>query len=97
MAPAVIEVTYDLHPPEGTPLSGLEPTKTHQFALSSSTTNAKDYYGALRAAVLDAKTTLGEELTAWRDAVGTREQGKESKKQTQGEEEEDEGEDVDEE
>ncbi|TDL26375.1 hypothetical protein BD410DRAFT_783410 [Rickenella mellea] len=39
------------------------------------------YYAALNATIQDAKSTLGQELTIWRDAVGTAESDKERKAQ----------------
>jgi hypothetical protein len=40
----------------------------------------KSYYESLRGAIGEAKTTLGRDLTAWREAVGSGEQFKESKR-----------------
>ncbi|KAL6307756.1 hypothetical protein BKA93DRAFT_55150 [Sparassis latifolia] len=76
---AAITVTYELHPPPDTLTTGLLSTKTHQFPVADGVQSGKEYYEALRRAVADAKSTLGDELTAWRDAVGTREQEKEKK------------------
>ncbi|KAH9926403.1 uncharacterized protein B0H18DRAFT_1005917 [Fomitopsis serialis] len=77
---SALTVSYELHPPSETPAEGLQTQKTHK--------SGKDYYESLRKAVAEAKSVLGEELTAWRDAVGTREQTKESKLPKKDEEDE---------
>ncbi|KAI8981338.1 hypothetical protein BD414DRAFT_492355 [Trametes punicea] len=91
MAP-VVSVTYELDPPPNTPTpSSLRPIKTHEFAVANADgASQKAYYEGLGAAVLQAKSILGEELTAWRDAVGKREDNKEAKLVLTNEEEEDE-------
>lgn len=76
--PSALTVTYELHPPPDTPSEGLQSEKTHTFTVDDGE-KGKEYYESLRRAVAEAKSVLGEELTAWRDAVGTREQTKESK------------------
>ncbi|KZT01168.1 uncharacterized protein LAESUDRAFT_664581 [Laetiporus sulphureus 93-53] len=75
---SAITVTYELHPPSDTPAAGLETTKTHTFPVGNALVG-KQYYDVLRNAIAEAKNTLGEELTAWRDAVGNREQVQESR------------------
>ncbi|TFK56437.1 hypothetical protein OE88DRAFT_1649719 [Heliocybe sulcata] len=87
-------VTYDLHPPEDTAASDLTRTKTHEFAVASGE-QLKDYYDSLEKVVKEAKAKLGEELTAWRDAVGNKEQGKEKNVPLKNEDDEEEEEDVD--
>ncbi|THH13499.1 hypothetical protein EW146_g6729 [Bondarzewia mesenterica] len=78
MSPA-LTISYNLHPPEGTQSSGLNPTAMHRFKLSGPEGGGyKNHYEALRAAILDARTQTGDELTAWRDAVGKREETKEA-------------------
>ena len=84
-----ITVQYDLHPPQDTPASNLSSSKHHDFPLSNSGT-PKQYYEGLRQAIAQAKSTLGEELTAWRDAVGDREQVKETESAKKDEDEEEE-------
>ncbi|EPS99403.1 hypothetical protein FOMPIDRAFT_1124515 [Fomitopsis schrenkii] len=89
---SALTVTYELHPPADMPSEGLQPGNTHTFPVEEGK-KGKEYYESLRKAVADAKNVLGEELTAWRDAVGTREQTKESKlskKSDEDEEDEDE-------
>ncbi|KZT27518.1 hypothetical protein NEOLEDRAFT_1130487 [Neolentinus lepideus HHB14362 ss-1] len=70
-----IAITYDLHLHEGVTTKALSANKTHEFPVSSG--EGKDYYNSLQTAVNEAKAKLGEELTAWRDIVGDKEQGKE--------------------
>ncbi|KAI0640184.1 hypothetical protein C8Q77DRAFT_1044270 [Trametes polyzona] len=88
-----VTVTYQLNPPSDTPVPAhLSSTQTHEFTIGNtgSVGGQKAYYAGLRAAVLQAKATLGEELTAWRDAVGRREDNKEAKIPKKSEEDEDE-------
>ncbi|OJT04552.1 hypothetical protein TRAPUB_4822 [Trametes pubescens] len=89
---SAISVTYELNPPADTPIPGsLTSTKSHQFPLAKAdAAGQKEYYEGLRAAVLQAKSTLGEELTAWRDVVGKREENKEAKIPKKSEDDEDE-------
>ncbi|TFY59767.1 hypothetical protein EVJ58_g5582 [Rhodofomes roseus] len=75
---SALTVSYELRPPPETPQEGLQAQKTHTFPVPSEK-KGKEYYESLRKAVAEARSTFGEELTAWRDAVGTREQTKESK------------------
>lgn len=75
-----IVITYDFHPPTGTDTNGLSTSKTHIFPVTPEGTGPSHYYDALRQTVLKAKATLGEELTAWKDAVGTKELTKEHRK-----------------
>ena len=91
MAP-VVSVTYELKPPSDTPIpTHLNVTKTHEVPIANAdVSNQKSYYEGLRTAVLQVKSTLGEELTAWRDAVGKREDNKEARipKKSEGDEDE---------
>ncbi|KAI0370001.1 hypothetical protein BV20DRAFT_966982 [Pilatotrama ljubarskyi] len=91
MAPA-ISITYELSPPSDTPApENLTSKKTHEFPVTNADVGSqKAYYEGLRAAVLQAKSTLGEELTAWRDAVGRREDNKEAKIPKKSEDDDDE-------
>ena len=94
MAPTVT-IIYELHPPSDTPTPpSLTASQTLQYPVSSEPiTSHKAYYENLRAEVLQAKSVLGEQLTAWRDAVGKREDNKEAKipkKNEEDEEDEDE-------
>lgn len=87
-----ITINYDLHPPASTSLSTspftpkLTPTKSQQIPVEATHAGGQDptvfksYYECLRRAISEAKTILGGDLTAWRDAVGSGEQFKESKR-----------------
>jgi hypothetical protein len=75
-----IEVSYDLHPPPNTSTPNLTSAKSHNISVKITTGGQKIYYESLRGSIGKAKAVLGEELTAWRDAVGKGEQTKESKK-----------------
>jgi len=86
-----ITISYDLRPPPNTPAPDLTPTKSQEFPVKNVAEGQKSYYESLRGSIGDAKTVLGEELTAWRDAVGKGEQSKESRKVTR-EDDEDEAE-----
>ncbi|OBZ68416.1 hypothetical protein A0H81_11521 [Grifola frondosa] len=83
MAAPAISITYELHPPPGTSApQNCTSTKDHEFivqSLGAAEDTLKNYYEGLRQAIAQAKGTLGEELTAWRDAVGSGEQSKEVK------------------
>ncbi|KAI6015649.1 hypothetical protein EDC04DRAFT_576438 [Pisolithus marmoratus] len=110
-AKPTVTASYTLQLPAGTehPPS-LTPTVTHAFPLGNSSSlrtldpepgttsvDVQEYYAGLRAAIAAARLRLGEELTAWRDAVGNGEAGKEkklkaAKDEEQDQEDEDEGE-----
>lgn len=78
-AQTTLTVSYALSPPEGTnwPPS-LAPNGAHAFAIEADkTVNIGEYYDALQKSIAAAREKLGEELTAWRDAVGNAEVGKE--------------------
>ncbi|KAH8119791.1 hypothetical protein DFH11DRAFT_7574 [Phellopilus nigrolimitatus] len=88
-----LSVSYDLHPPAAAAASVIiQPSKTHAFPVPSGGAQ-QEFYNSLRDAVVAAKAQIGDELTAWRDAVGTSENAKEPKKRTKAEDE-DEDEDV---
>ena len=93
-----ISITYQLNPPLDTPPpQALSTSQTLHYRVSDTpAASNKAYYEKLRAEVLQAKSTLGQQLTAWRDAVGKREDNKEAKipKKSEGaddDEDEDEG------
>ncbi|KAI0053380.1 hypothetical protein FA95DRAFT_737298 [Auriscalpium vulgare] len=83
-----LTVSYDIHPPAGTPTPsasavGVTASVLHQEVFDvplGAEAEYEVYYAALRAAVAKARAETGEGLTAWRDAVGSREQGKEPAK-----------------
>jgi hypothetical protein len=91
-----VSVIYELHPPPNTNAPNLTATKTEEFPVKGSNVDGqKKYYEELREAIGSAKSRLGEQLTAWRDAVGNGELGKETTKTLKaddGEEEEEEDE-----
>ena len=76
----------------------LSTTSSHTFPLSIApeAQGHAGYYAALRAALADARTKTGDELTQWRDAVGKSELGKETKKAVTDDDDEEEDEDEDE-
>ncbi|KAI6031244.1 hypothetical protein PISMIDRAFT_671953, partial [Pisolithus microcarpus 441] len=97
-----VSASYTLQLPAGTehPPS-LTPTVTHTFSIgngsshgaldSDSSADVREYYDGVRAAIAAARLKLGEELTAWRDAVSSWEVGRERKlKAEKDEEDEDE-------
>lgn len=72
----MLTISYALSLPHGTnPPSSLAPNSEHAFSIVNGkvASNNPEYYEALRKAIATAKDKVGEELTAWRDAVGTRE------------------------
>lgn len=89
---ATLTISYDLHPPQSTSAPNLVTTKSRGIPVQDAGAGQKRYYESLRGSIREAKTILGEELTAWRDAVGNGEQSKESKKIAR--EDDDEGDDV---
>lgn len=79
-----LTVTYRIVPPQSTVTpQSLSPETTHRFPIASPPENSKgdselkEYYTSLRSSIAEARKKLGEELTAWRDAVGNSELGKE--------------------
>ncbi|KAF7973167.1 hypothetical protein HWV62_7326 [Athelia sp. TMB] len=86
--PKSLTVSYDLLLPESVSVPSLTPTKSQSIAIKDSESPA-GYYGSLREAILQAKDILGSDLTAWRDAVGSLEQSKESKRVAKEDDEED--------
>jgi len=88
-----ITVEYTINPP---PSSGREydlPTsKKHEFKISGSSAESgqSEHYKMLRESIAQARQEVGEELTAWRDAVGKAELNKEPKKTKADDDEEEE-------
>ncbi|KAI0756214.1 hypothetical protein C8Q80DRAFT_15556 [Daedaleopsis nitida] len=86
-----LSIAYSLNPPADTLSEQLDANKTQQTSLPDPVAiGQKAYYEELRKAVLQTKVDLGEQLTAWRDAVGKREDNKEPRLSKKGEEEEEE-------
>ena len=78
MTQQVVTVTYDLTVPDGTHRPNAESSTSHTRPVAPSASGHKEYYDALRVAIDEIKEVTGHELTAWRDAVGNRELGKEA-------------------
>ena len=77
MTQQAVTVTYDLVVPDGTDGPGLKSSASYAQPVAPNTSNHKEYYDALRAAIDEIRAVTGHELTLWRDAVGNRELGKE--------------------
>lgn len=95
-----LTITYALHPPAGSSVDPLlDPNATHDFPLSLSATEGpstkgyKTHYDDLRATIAEARAKTGDELTRWRDAIGTAEQKDSKLEEKEGEMEEDDTED----
>ncbi len=78
MTQQVVAVTYDLIVPDGTHGPKPESSASHTRPVAPSASGHKEYYDALRAAIGEIKEVTGHELTAWRNAVGNGELGKEA-------------------
>lgn len=93
-----IKIQYSLNLPEGVNTENKLTFKANKFEIDttpSSNLNGsqleeakKSYYVALRNALEEARTQIGDELTAWRDCVGKKELNKEPRKGDGDEEEE---------
>ncbi|KAI0778905.1 hypothetical protein BD413DRAFT_512739 [Trametes elegans] len=94
MAPAEVTVCYTIYPYDDTPLPANNPASRYDnFRIQQPPANSKAYYEGLRAAVLEAKKELGEQLTLWRDAMGKSEDHKVAKKSENDEDEDEDDED----
>ncbi|KAF8435712.1 hypothetical protein L210DRAFT_3408669 [Boletus edulis BED1] len=92
-AQTTLTISYALSPPEDTNAPpSLAPNGAHDFAVEAEKTGTTgEYYEALHQSIVAAREKLGDELTAWRNAVGNAEAGKEKAAEAaQGEEEEEE-------
>ncbi|KAF8547556.1 hypothetical protein OG21DRAFT_1490126 [Imleria badia] len=67
-----LTVSYTLSPPQSTNLPpSLAPDGAHAFVVEADkTANLGEFYAALQKSTTAAREKLGEELTAWRHAVG---------------------------
>lgn len=93
MTTSSLSVDYTIKPPKGVEATGLKQTSTINVPIAthnSETESGTAYYDALRTALADTKSKVGDELTVWRDAVGKLENTKETKKQKSEDEDEDE-------
>lgn len=88
-----LQLSYTLNPPAGTPAPSLPPHAEHEYPLNDAT--PQQQLISLEAALGQARDTLNEELTAWKEAVKGLEV--EQKKKKKSSEEEDEGEEDEEE
>ena len=90
----LVSISYSLNPPEGTNIpSSHESEKTLAFPMKAAEDSKQfAYYSSLRDAILEAKTKIGQDMTAWRDAVGILENAKEVKKVKEDSEDDDEDE-----
>ena len=94
-----ITVAYELNPPAQTSAAGLERNRTLAFPVQSVRSGDGEinkYYAGLRTAIAQAKDTVGDDFTAWRDAVGNLEQSKEPQKSKKDDEDDEEEEESDE-
>ncbi|KAG1871627.1 hypothetical protein F4604DRAFT_806061 [Suillus subluteus] len=101
-----LTVTYKIVPPPSTVTPpSLSQQTTHRFSITSlpdleskedTDSELKRYYASLRASIAEARTKLGEELTAWRDAVGNAELGKEKSMKAEADDEAEEEENAEE-
>ncbi|KAH7911631.1 hypothetical protein BJ138DRAFT_1150203 [Hygrophoropsis aurantiaca] len=98
--PQTVTLRYELNPPTSVNApDGLTATAEHTFPISPSNEDnagksaTKIYYAALQTSIAEARRRAGVELSAWKDAVGSAELGKEGSKRVvdedEGEEEED--------
>ncbi|KAK7064326.1 hypothetical protein R3P38DRAFT_2823782 [Favolaschia claudopus] len=88
-----IIVEYTINPPPSTEQTyGLLPSKKHDFEIKGSPAESgqSEHYKSLRESIAQARQQIGEELTAWRDAVGKAELNKEATKPNADDEEEEE-------
>jgi hypothetical protein len=95
---SMIKLQYSLNLPEGVNAGDKPTSKTHQVKIDAPTSTdgqdanlKKTYYDALRNALEEARSQVGDELTMWRDVVGKKELSKELRKGNGDEEEEEEG------
>ena len=86
MPTSAITISYELNPPNNVDVSGLEAKKTHTVPVEQG--DQKTFYRNLQAAISEAKTLVGEDLTVWRDRVGKAELTKEPPPKGEDEEEE---------
>lgn len=91
MTQQAVTVTYDLVVPDGTHRPKPDSSTSHTRPVAPSASGHKEYYDALRAAIDEIKGVTGHELTAWRDAVGNGELGKEANVKKGGDEDGSEG------
>ncbi|RDB19474.1 hypothetical protein Hypma_013406 [Hypsizygus marmoreus] len=80
-AAASIKISYQLNPPAQTNAGDLSASKTQEFPVNATPAEGQEkYYNSLQKTIIEAKDRVGNELTAWRDAVGKAELSKETPK-----------------
>jgi hypothetical protein len=88
---ASVRISYSLNPPAGVSAPGLDSSGQHKLLVSTPFSHDADaqaaYYTALRSTIAEARAKLGDDLTAWRDAVGKKEVEKEKAQQIKAAEE----------
>lgn len=85
-ADRAVTIEYDfklpseVNPPKlSSGASGGKPNGSYKFQVNGgSTSDLSSYYESLLVALREAKSATGEDLTAWRDAVGDAEKTKEA-------------------
>lgn len=75
-----ITVSYQLNPPPDIQAGDLLTSRTQSFPVECGSDDCTKYYGALHKAIEEAKYQLGNQLTAWKDAVEKAELVKETTK-----------------
>ena len=75
-----LTVSYLLNPPADIQAGNLLTSRKQSFPVKCSSDDRTKYYGALHNAIEEAKYQLGNELTAWKDAVEKAELSKETAK-----------------
>jgi len=92
---SAITIAYQLNPPTEAEAGGLNSSKDSAFPVNANPSEGqKKYYNSLQKAIVEAKNDIGNDLTAWKEAVGKAELSKETPKtlkyEDTGEEEEEE-------
>ena len=85
-----ITIAYELNPPAQTSAEGLERERTLTFPVQAVKPGEGEickHYADVRKAIAAARDAIGDDLTAWRDAVGSLEQFKEPRTSKKDEEE----------
>ncbi|KAK2462874.1 hypothetical protein APHAL10511_005072 [Amanita phalloides] len=69
----MLRISYNLSVPA---LQDAELNKAHQFPVEGDKASYKNYYVGLRAALAEARSAVGDELTKWKELVGKDEEWK---------------------
>ena len=86
----MLKISYSLSvsPPPNAHTSELNASKAHEFRVKGDKNSYKDYYDGLRETLANARNTVGDELTKWKELVGKDEERLKGVKQNGKEEEE---------